>query len=53
MVQLSPVHPEEQVHPPSVCRHVSVLQLLGHFIEQFLPKYSPLQAGMNNELSGI
>lgn len=54
MLQLSPVHPEEQVHHPSVCRHVPGLQLLEHFWEQSLPKYSTLQAGTitNNKLSG-
>lgn len=43
MVQLSPVHPGAQLHDPSVCRHISSLQLGEHFLEQFLPKYPSSQ----------
>lgn len=45
VVQLLPVQPAAQeVHDPSVCRHVSGLQFGEHFREQFVPKYPPLQA---------
>lgn len=47
MVQLSPVHPGAQLHDPSVCRHVSGLQLGEHCREQFVPKYPSLQAKEN------
>lgn len=44
VVQLSPVHPGAHLHNPSVCRHVSGLQLGEHSREQFMPKYPSLQA---------
>ena len=44
MVQLSPVHPGAQLQDPSVCRHVSGLQLGEQTREQFVPKYPLLQA---------
>lgn len=37
-VQLKPIQPEtHSVHDPSLCRHVSGLQLGEHTLEQFVP----------------
>lgn len=44
VVQLSPFNPASHVHHPSVCRHLSLLQLGEQFCEQFVPKYPSLQA---------
>lgn len=44
VVQLSPVHPAAHVHHPSVCLHVSGLQLDEHIWEQSVPKYPLIQA---------
>lgn len=44
VVQLSPAQPAvQEVHQPSVCRHVAGLQLGEQTWEQFLPKYPFLQ----------
>lgn len=49
VVQLSPAQPAvQEVHHPSVCRHVSDLQLGEQIREQFLPKYPFLQARGQN-----
>lgn len=45
VVQLSPIQPSiHVVQDPSVCRHVSGLQLGEHFRKQFVPKCPLLQA---------
>lgn len=44
VVQLSPFNPASHVHNPSVCRHLSILQLGEQLCEQFVPKYPSLQA---------
>lgn len=44
MVQLSAFKPAAHVHHPSVCRHVSLLQLGEHCREHLLPKYPSSQA---------
>lgn len=45
VVQLSPIQPAvQEEHHPSVRRHVSGLQLGEQTREQFVPKYSSLQA---------
>lgn len=44
VVQLSAVKSVAHLHHPSVCRHVSLLQFVEHFLEQFLPKYPSIQA---------
>lgn len=45
VVQLPPIHPSRQeVHDPSVCRHLPGWQLCEHTWEQFVPKYPSLQA---------
>lgn len=43
MVQLSAVKPWTHVHHPSVCLHVSGLQLGEHTREQFVPNSPSLQ----------
>lgn len=48
VVQLSPVQPAAHVHHPSVCLHVSGLQLDEHIWEQFVPKYPFIQARSRN-----
>lgn len=44
VVQLPPIQPAEHVHHPSVCRHVSGLQLGEQNRKQFVPKCPALQA---------
>lgn len=44
VVQLSAFKPAAHVHHPSVCRHVSLLQLGEHCREHLLPKYPSSQA---------
>lgn len=50
VVQLFPIQTAEQIHHPSVCRHVPGLQLGEQIWEQFVPKCPPLQAiGQNKQ----
>lgn len=48
LVQLPPFNLASHIHHPSVCRHVSLLQLGEHLCEQFVPKYPSLQARRKN-----
>lgn len=50
VVQLFPIQPAGHIHHPSVCRHVSGIQLGEQIWEQFVPKCPPLQAiGQNKQ----
>lgn len=52
VVQLSPIQPAGHIHHPSVCRHVSGLQLGEQIREQFVPKCPSLQTiGQNKQNS--
>lgn len=46
MLQLLAVKPGAQIHHPSVCRQVLLLQLDEHSLKHFLPKYPVSQTRM-------